>query len=114
MSEKVYNVPAEWAARAFLNNEKYLAMYKRSIDDPNLFWGEMGKRIDWIKPYTKVKNTSYAPDNVSIKWYEDGTLRDWEQGAAEPDQAARSYLKVIARNPEAVLKALSDSPKPKP
>ena len=40
----------------------------------NGFWGEMGKRIDWIKPYTKVKNTSYAPDNVSIKWYEDGTL----------------------------------------
>ena len=74
MSDKVYNVPAEWASRAFLNNDKYLAMYKRSVDDPNRFWGEMGKRIDWIKPYTKVKNTSYAPDNVSIKWYEDGTL----------------------------------------
>ena len=74
MSDKVYNVPAEWASRAFLNNDKYLAMYKRSVDEPALFWGEMGKRIDWIKPYTKVKNTSYAPENVSIKWYEDGTL----------------------------------------
>jgi len=74
MSEKVYSVPAEWAARAYLDNGKYLAMYKRSLEDPNGFWGEMGKRIDWIKPYTKVKNTSYAPDNVSIKWYEDGTL----------------------------------------
>jgi acetyl-CoA synthetase len=74
MSEKIYNVPAEWAARAFLDNEKYLAMYKRSVEDPNGFWGEMGKRIDWIKPYTKVRNSSYAPDNVSIKWYEDGTL----------------------------------------
>jgi acetyl-CoA synthetase len=74
MSEKVYNVPAEWAARAYLDNEKYLAMYKRSVEDPNGFWGEMGKRIDWIKPYTKVRNSSYAPDNVSIKWYEDGTL----------------------------------------
>jgi acetyl-CoA synthetase len=74
MSEKVYNVPAEWAARAYLDNEKYLAMYKRSVEDPNGFWGEAGKRIDWIKPYTKVKNTSYAPDKVSIKWYEDGTL----------------------------------------
>jgi len=74
MSEKVYNVPAEWAARAFLDNEKYLAMYKRSVEDPNGFWGEMGKRIDWIKPYTRVKNTSYDPHNVSIKWYEDGTL----------------------------------------
>src|SRR5262249_3357796 len=72
MSEKVYNVPAEWAARAFLDNEKYLAMYKRSLDDPNGFWGEAGKRIDWVKPYTKVKNTTYGPGNVSIKWYEDG------------------------------------------
>jgi acetyl-CoA synthetase len=74
MSEKVYNVPAEWAARAYLDNEKYLAMYKRSVEDPNGFWGEHGKRIDWIKPYTKVKNTTYGPGNVSIKWYEDGTL----------------------------------------
>ena len=74
MSDKVYNVPAEWASRAFIDNEKYLAMYKRSVEDPNGFWGEVGKRIDWIKPYTRVKNTSYDPHNVSIKWYEDGTL----------------------------------------
>jgi acetyl-CoA synthetase len=74
MTDKVYNVPAEWASRAWVNNEKYQAMYKRSVEDPSGFWGEMGKRLDWIKPYTKVKNTSYAPDNVSIKWYEDGTL----------------------------------------
>jgi acetyl-CoA synthetase len=74
MTDKVYNVPAEWASRAWINNEKYLAMYKRSVEDPNGFWGEVGKRIDWIKPYTKVKNTSFAPNNVSIKWYEDGTL----------------------------------------
>jgi acetyl-CoA synthetase len=74
MSDKVYNVPAEWASRAFIDNEKYLGMYKRSLEDPNGFWGEAGKRIDWIKPYTRVKNTSYDPHNVSIKWYEDGTL----------------------------------------
>jgi acetyl-CoA synthetase len=74
MTDKVYNVPAEWASRAWIINEKYLAMYKRSVEDPNGFWGEVGKRIDWIKPYTKVKNTSFAPNNVSIKWYEDGTL----------------------------------------
>jgi acetyl-CoA synthetase len=74
MSEKTYNVPAEWATRAWVDNTKYLQMYKRSLDDPNGFWGEAGKRIDWIKPYTKVKNTSYAPGNVSIKWYEDGVL----------------------------------------
>jgi acetyl-CoA synthetase len=72
--EKVYNVPAEWAARAFIDNETYLSQYKRSVEDPSGFWGEAGKRIDWIRPYTKVKNTSYDPHNVFIKWYEDGTL----------------------------------------
>ena len=74
MSEKIYPVPAEWAARAHVDDRKYQEMYKHSVADPNGFWGEHGKRVDWIKPYTKVKNTSYAPDNVSIKWYEDGTL----------------------------------------
>ncbi len=74
MSETIYPVAAEWAARALVDDAKYQEMYKRSVEDPDGFWGEMGKRIDWIKPYTKVKNTSYAPDNVSIKWYEDGTL----------------------------------------
>jgi len=63
MTDKVYKVPAEWASRAWIDNTKYLDMYKRSVEDPNGFWGEMGKRIDWIKPYTKVKNTSYAYEN---------------------------------------------------
>jgi acetyl-CoA synthetase len=49
-------------------------MYARSIKDPNGFWAEQAKRIDWIKPFSKVKNTSYDPHNVSIKWFEDGTL----------------------------------------
>ena len=74
MSDAVYPVPSEWSARAWVDDAKYQEMYQRSIEDPEGFWGEMGKRIDWIKPYTKVKNTSYAPENVSIKWYEDGTL----------------------------------------
>jgi len=74
MSEKVYAVPAEWASRAWVDAAKYKEMYARSVSDPSGFWGEMGKRLDWIKPYSKVKNTSYDPHNVSIKWYEDGTL----------------------------------------
>ncbi len=74
MSEKVYPVPAEWKTRAWVDNDKYLAMYERSVKDPNGFWGEMGKRLDWIKPYTKVKNSSFDAPNVSIKWYEDGVL----------------------------------------
>ncbi len=74
MSEKVYPVPAEWKSRAWVDNDKYLELYQRSVKDPQGFWGEMGLRLDWIKPYTKVKNTSYDPHNVSIKWYEDGEL----------------------------------------
>ncbi|MGR3698191.1 MAG: acetate--CoA ligase [Roseovarius sp.] len=53
---------------------KYERMYADSISNPEAFWGEHGKRLDWIKPYTKVKNTSFEYDNVSIKWFEDGTL----------------------------------------
>ncbi|MBK5961714.1 acetate--CoA ligase [Rhodoplanes elegans] len=70
---KVYDVPGEWANRAFLNDDTYQAMYHRSVTDPNGFWGEQARRIDWFKPFTKVKNTSYDPHNVSIKWFEDGT-----------------------------------------
>jgi acetyl-CoA synthetase len=71
---KTYEVPAEWKTRAWVDNDKYLEMYKQSIDDPDAFWGEQGKRLDWMKPYTKVKNTSFDYDSVSIKWYEDGEL----------------------------------------
>jgi acetyl-CoA synthetase len=74
MTDKTYAVPAEWQSRAWIDAQKYQAMYKRSVDDPVGFWGEHGKRLDWIKPYTKVKNTSYKAPNVDIKWYEDGTL----------------------------------------
>ena len=73
MSDKIYDVSAEWARRAFVDDAKYKAMYAQSMDDPAAFWGEQGKRIDWFKPFTKVKNTSFDPHNVSIKWYEDGT-----------------------------------------
>jgi acetyl-CoA synthetase len=52
----------------------YERMYAESIRDPEAFWGAHGRRLDWIKPYTKVKNTSFAYDDVSIKWFEDGTL----------------------------------------
>src|SRR3984957_10324795 len=72
MSEQVYEVPADWKKRAYIDDAKYAAMYERSIADPTGFWAEEAKRIDWIKPFTKVKNTSYDPHHVSIKWFEDG------------------------------------------
>ncbi len=52
----------------------YARMYDQSVSDPDAFWGEHGKRIDWMTPFTKVKNTSFAPGNIDIRWFEDGTL----------------------------------------
>jgi len=65
---------AEFAAKAHADEAKYREMYAASIADPEAFWGEQGKRLDWMTPYTKVKNTTYAHPDVSIKWYEDGVL----------------------------------------
>ena len=74
MSDKIYSVSPEWAKRAYVDEAKYKEMYARSANDPDAFWREHGKRLDWIKPYTKVKNTNFGPPDVSIKWFEDGTL----------------------------------------
>jgi len=71
---KLYPVTDDWAQSAYVDNDKYLEMYQASIDDPDAFWREHGQRLDWIKPYTQVKNTSYEYDDVHIDWYEDGTL----------------------------------------
>ncbi len=74
MSEvHIYTVPADFAANANADKAKYEAMYKASVEDNEAFWAEEGKRIDWIKPYTKVKDVSFDSP-VSIKWYQDGTL----------------------------------------
>ncbi len=107
MSEDlVFDVPENVKADALVDEAKYHEMYAESLRDPEAFWGEHGKRIDWTRPYTKVKNTLYSKENVSIKWYEDGTLNAcvncvdrhvdargddiaiiWE--GDEPDQAAK-------------------------
>ncbi|MFO1120180.1 MAG: acetate--CoA ligase [Rhodospirillales bacterium] len=72
--EQLFPVSDAAAKTAWIDNDKYLAWYKRSIDDPEGFWGEHGKRLDWIKPYTKVKDVSFQAPNVHIKWFHDGTL----------------------------------------
>ncbi len=74
MTEKLYAPAPETVARAHADADRYAALYEESVTDPHKFWGEHGKRLDWIKPYTKVKNTSFDYHNVSIKWFEDGTL----------------------------------------
>jgi acetyl-CoA synthetase len=72
MSDKIYEIPADWTKRAFISEAEYKKMYASSLADPNGFWAEQAKRIHWTKHFSKVKNTSFAKDNVSIKWFEDG------------------------------------------
>jgi acetyl-CoA synthetase len=74
MNDQMYAPADEIARKAHIDAAKYEEMYAASVKDPEAFWGEQGKRIDWIKPYTKVKNTSFDYHNVSIKWFEDGVL----------------------------------------
>ncbi|RJG47866.1 acetate--CoA ligase [Motilimonas pumila] len=75
MSElKIYPVKENIAANALIDDAGYQKMYEQSVVNPEGFWREHGQILDWIKPYTKVKNTSYDPGHVDIKWFEDGTL----------------------------------------
>ncbi|MEM9781225.1 MAG: acetate--CoA ligase, partial [Pseudomonadota bacterium] len=67
-------IPEDVVARAHISAEQYAEMYAASVSDPEAFWAEHGKRLDWIKPYTRAKNTTFAYPDVSIKWFEDGTL----------------------------------------
>ena len=68
------DVSLEWSRRAFIDAEAYASMYRRSIKDPEGFWADHGRRLDWINPYGRAKNVSLAPGKVSIRWFEDGTL----------------------------------------
>jgi acetyl-CoA synthetase len=72
MSDKIYAVPAEWKSRAYVDEAKYKEMYARSVKDPEGFWAEEAKRIHWYKAPTRIKNVSFGPGDVSIKWFEDG------------------------------------------
>lgn len=75
MSQQIlYPVSQETKNRAYIDNDKYLEMYRQSVEQPEIFWAEQGKRIDWFKPYTKVKDTSFTLGNVHINWFSDGQL----------------------------------------
>ena len=75
MSEQVVHpVPEEWARNALINAEGYAEKYRRSVEDPDGFWREEAQRIDWIRPFTKVKDTSFDEADFGIRWFEDGSL----------------------------------------
>ena len=72
--ELIFKVPKKWSKKAYVNKDEYEKKYKFSIKDNEGFWKKEGKRIDWIKPYKKIKDVKYSKHDVKIKWYYDGTL----------------------------------------
>jgi len=71
---KIHKVDSAWAERAWIDADSYEAKYRRSVEDNEAFWADEGKRIDWIKPYSKIRDVSFAKDDLHIRWYYDGTL----------------------------------------
>jgi acetyl-CoA synthetase len=71
---ELFPVSDDWAKRAWVDAAKYKAMYERSVQDPEGFWAEHGKRVDWIKPFTKVKDVSFDRKDLHIRWFHDGVL----------------------------------------
>lgn len=74
MSETIHPVPAEWAERAIITADRYRDLYAQSLVDPDAFWTREAARLDWTKPFTKIKNTSFNEADFGIKWFEDGEL----------------------------------------
>ena len=74
MTQAVYPVPAEWAEKALIDADRYEQMYRDSVEDPESFWQREAKRIDWIRPFSKVKETSFDEADFGIRWFADGTL----------------------------------------
>ncbi|WP_283786915.1 acetate--CoA ligase [Bermanella sp. WJH001] len=70
----IHKVSQSWADKALMNAEQYQQAYDHAISDSEAFWGEQGKRLDWFAPYTKVKDVSYAAEDLHIKWFYDGVL----------------------------------------
>jgi acetyl-CoA synthetase len=70
----LHDVTPDWAARAYVDEAKYNAMYQASVVDPDAFWFEHGNRLDWFTTYTRVKNAEFGPGAVDIRWFEDGVL----------------------------------------
>jgi hypothetical protein len=71
-TELIYDVPSEWSHRAYMDDAGYRAKYEASVKDPERFWAEEAKRIHWFQEPTRIKNTNFGPDNVAIRWFEDG------------------------------------------
>jgi acetyl-CoA synthetase len=74
MGDAVYPVPADWADTALVGEDRYHDLYRQSIEEPEAFWTREAARLDWITPFTRVKNTSFHRQDFGISWFSDGTL----------------------------------------
>ncbi|HEX3429436.1 MAG TPA: acetate--CoA ligase [Rhizomicrobium sp.] len=74
MSDEIFPVTGEWKSRAYVTKAQYDEMYRRSLADPAGFWRDEARSIDWIKQFTKVRDVSYDPKDLHIRWFDDGTL----------------------------------------
>jgi|TARA_B110000240_G_scaffold118871_1_gene133025 acetyl-CoA synthetase len=74
IDQKLFPVPESYKKNTHVTKEIYEDLYKKAQSNPEDFWGEIGKRINWIKPFTKIKDVTWSKDNVDINWYHDGTL----------------------------------------
>ena len=74
MTDALYPVLSEWAEKALIDANRYAEMYRESVESPDSFWRREAQRIDWIRPFTTVKETSFHEDDFGIKWFADGTL----------------------------------------
>ena len=73
-SELIYKIKSDWIKKAIINKSGYEKKYSDSIKNNDKFWKKEGKRITWIKPYTKIKDYKYSKSDVNIRWFYDGTL----------------------------------------
>jgi acetyl-CoA synthetase len=72
--EKIYPVPGALAERAWIDRARYEAMYQASVEDPERFWREQAGRLEWMEPFTTVKDVSYRREDLRIRWFADGKL----------------------------------------
>ncbi|MBB3713885.1 acetyl-CoA synthetase [Limimaricola variabilis] len=99
MTPQLHEPNEEVRARAHIDRAGYDRLYAQSVNDPDAFWGEQGKRLDWIKPYSKVKNTDFTLGRVAINWFADGTL-NVAQNCIDRHLATRGNQTAIIWEPD--------------
>ncbi|WP_019528029.1 acetate--CoA ligase [Dasania marina] len=99
--KNLYPVPDSWKDNALINDDEYSAMYERSINDSEGYWSEAGQRLDWIKPFSKVKDVSFKKEDLHIKWFDDGDL-NVSANCLDRHLALRGDATAILWQPESV------------